>query len=178
MDARPARRVLHVAARLARDLSIYASPPTHTPGKPHSDGGGATSLQTFDRVVLDPELRTTCRSLFANGHYAMSVEEAFKYVNNLVKHRTGLPADGADLMNRALSLGNPVLKLSDLKTVSQRDQQLGYMQMLAGAMTGIRNPRAHEHRYLDEPQAALELLSFANHLCRVLAGARRARGKR
>lgn len=175
MNDKPAKRALRTAARLAADLAEYTAPPAPPPRSPSSLGVGQSLLDTFDLVVLDTELRATCRTLFKDGHYALAVEEAFKFINNLVKHRTGLAADGSDLMNKALSAGKPVLKLSSLKTVSQRDQQIGYMQMLAGAMTGIRNPRAHEHHYLDEPQVAIELLAFANHLTRVVSSARRVR---
>jgi hypothetical protein len=45
-------------------------------------------------------------------------------------------------------------------------------------MTGIRNPRAHEHNYLDEPHAALELLALANHLFRLVMQATRTRGRK
>jgi uncharacterized protein (TIGR02391 family) len=117
--------------------------------------------QAYELLIDDEELRTTTQALFRDGHWAQSVEEGFKYVNNLVKHRSGLAADGADLMRRALSLKDPTLKLSDLKTQSQKDQQLGYMEILAGVMTGVRNPRAHEHRYLEDPRIALELLCLA-----------------
>ncbi len=82
------------------------------------------------------------RQVFLNGHYSLAVEEGFKYLNNLVKRRSGLEADGAGLMGTAFSLNSPVLRLSDLRTQWKRDQQLGYMQILQGSMTGIRNPRA------------------------------------
>lgn len=132
-------------------------------------------LALYDRLITDGELRDTTRNLFRNGHNSLAVEEAFKCVNNLVKRKSGETADGQNLMNSTFSLGAPVLKLNALKTQSQRDQQLGYMQILAGCMTGIRNPRAHEHAYLDEPHVALELLGLANHLVRLIKGSKRSR---
>ena len=45
------------------------------------------------------------------------------------------------------------------------------MDIFAGSMTGIRNPRAHEHDLVDEPEVALELLALANHLMRKLDAA-------
>jgi uncharacterized protein (TIGR02391 family) len=132
-------------------------------------------LALFDAIVTEPELRDETRQLFADGHYPQAVEEGFKYLNNLVKRRTNLNADGSGLMTNAFSLNDPLLRLSKLTTQSQKDQQLGYMQILAGSMTGIRNPRAHEHKYLDEPRNAIELLGLCNHLVRIVTGATRTR---
>jgi uncharacterized protein (TIGR02391 family) len=98
--------------------------------------------------------------LFYEGHYALAVEEAFKCLNNFVKSKAGTRADGAELMRNVFTPKNPTLALNSLKTDSQRDQQLGYMDIFAGSMIGIRNPRAHEHQYLDEPQVALEMLHW------------------
>ena len=52
------------------------------------------------------------------------------------------------------------------------------MLIFQGSMIGIRNPRAHEHRYLDDPRNALELLALCNHLVRVAVNATRTRGNR
>ncbi len=134
--------------------------------------------RAFDALVTDSVLRDTTSQLFIEGHYALAVEEAYKYLNNVVKSRSGLRVDGADLMRTALSPKKPVLKLNELRTPSQRDQQHGYMDILAGCMTGIRNPRAHEHRYLDESRVALELIVLANHLLCLVTGAKRARSRR
>jgi len=38
----------------------------------------------------------------------------------------------------------PLLSINGLKTSSERSEQLGYQMMLAGAMVGIRNRRAHD----------------------------------
>lgn len=134
-----------------------------------------THVVLFDQIVTDTTLRETTRQLFLDGHYALAVEEAYKCVNNAVKSRSGYSADGAGLMKTAFSPKKPILKLNALKTESQQNQQLGYMEIFAGCMTGIRNPRAHEHRYLDEQNVALELLAFANHLLRMVNNAKKTR---
>lgn len=180
MNPRSGRRALRRAAALAEDLALLTKDSAPPPAL--SAVGKASSIidavQAYDALIDDPELVSTTRELFCHGHLAQSVEEAFKYANNLVRQRSGLLSDGADLMNRALSPKNPVLKLSPLKTASQQDQQQGYMQILAGAMIGVRNPRAHEHRYLEDPRVALELLCLANHLSRVIRNATRSRRKK
>lgn len=79
--------------------------------------------------------------------------------------------DGAGLMRSAFSAHSPVLFLNAFQSQSERDEQLGYMEIFAGSMTGIRNPRAHDHQLTDEQDVALELLVLANHLMRKLASA-------
>lgn len=67
-------------------------------------------------------------------------------------------------MTTAFSAAKPLLRLNAGATASERDEQLGYMNILAGSMTGIRNPRAHEHDWEDTERRALQLLMLADHL--------------
>jgi len=135
------------------------------------------ALDLYSLLVTDELLKDTTQQLFYNGHYALAVEEAFKCLNNFIKSKSGIGADGADLMRTTFTPKNPTLTLNALKTDSQHDQQLGYMDIFAGSMTGIRNPRAHEHKYLDEPQVALEMLALANHLIRMARNSNKKRRK-
>lgn len=176
MDQGTAKQVLLAASAIQEDArqlveatrQLAFSPVTEAP----------EDLVLYDALITDGTLRETTRQLFINGHFALAVEEAFKCVNNTVKERSRLTNDGADLMRIAFSPRNPALRLNELKTESQRNQQQGYMDIFAGCMVGIRNPRAHEHRYLDEPRIALEMLSLANHLLRLVRGAKRNGVKR
>ena len=129
----------------------------------------------YDILVKSKELRSATRKLFTDGHYARAVEEAYKCVNNLVKSKSRLSTDGQELMNQVFSEKNPILRLNEFKTKSQKNEQLGYMQIFAGCMTGVRNPRAHEHELQDSPDIALELLAWANHLIRVVHKSKRSR---
>ena len=132
---------------------------------------GGSSL-TLEAAVTNRDLYKVVAKLFKDGHHARAVEEAFKYLNNLVKRRAGLDPspDGSSLMKTVFSPNKPILRLNAGATQSERDEQLGYMEIFSGCMTGIRNPRAHEHDWEDSERRALELLTLANHLVeRVLA---------
>ena len=130
------------------------------------------SRDRFEELVTDNQLQQTSGLLFRDRHFARAVEEAFKCLNNAVKDKSGLvDRDGSDLMRAAFSANSPVLKLSESDSISAHDEQRGYMDIFAGSMTGIRNPRAHDHELVDEPDAALELLVLANHLMRKLNAA-------
>lgn len=134
-----------------------------------SSGGYLKLVDLFDHMVTDKHLQHASRKLFVDKHYARSVEEAFKCLNNAVKEKSGLEAkDGAALMRAAFSAKSPVLRFNELQTKSDQDEQLGFMEIFAGSMTGIRNPRAHDHQLADSPGVALEFLILANHLMRKL----------
>lgn len=103
--------------------------------------------------LLHPKVVEVARTRFESRHYADAAEAAFKEVNEvvrrLVKKQTGRELDGATLMQHAFSPNKPILTLDDLGTESGRNIQLGYMQIFAGAMTGIRNPKAHSNIAID-----------------------------
>lgn len=154
-------------------------PPPVAPPAPQPAAPAADPMAQFDALVTDPDLSAASRTLYRDGHHARAVEEAFKFLANAVKGRSGeTTRDGQDLMLHVFNLDNPVLRLNDLRRVSERDEQAGYRFMFAGAMTGIRNPRAHEHTLRDQADVALEMLVMANHLMRVVRRSTRVRRRR
>jgi uncharacterized protein (TIGR02391 family) len=50
-----------------------------------------------------------------------------------------------------------------MQSQSDKDEQQGYMQIFAGAMTGIRNPKAHANLNPDQ-RKTLHLISLASLL--------------
>ena len=124
-------------------------------------------LRSFDNQITSTGLVRCTRALFADGHYSVAVEKALVYLENLVKQQSGLSGKhGSRLMKTVFSVHNPLIKLNAGVTESDRDEQIGYMEFIAGVMTGIRNPRAHSHNWVDEPETALELLVVVKHLTR------------
>lgn len=117
--------------------------------------------------LIHPTIERVSRSRFEADHYADSVEAAFKEINRAVKiiykSETGEELDGASLMQKAFSPNKPIISIGDLSTESGRNIQQGYMQIYAGAMTGIRNPKAHENLKIDSSRA-IHLLILASLL--------------
>ena len=133
------------------------------------------SRDLFRELVTNEQLQDASGGLFRDRYFARAVEEAFKCLNNAVKDKSGLhEQDGVPLMRSAFSARSPVLTLNPLKTQSHQHEQQGYMDIYAGSMMGVRNPRAHQHELVDEEAVALELLVLANHLMRKLAAATKA----
>lgn len=111
--------------------------------------------------LMHPRIAAVAKERFESGHLADAVEAALKEVNSVVKaivrEKTGEELDGAKAMNRALSPSSPLIPMGDLTTRSGQDMQTGYVQLMAGAMTGIRNPKAHENLLIDAPRAVHHL---------------------
>ncbi len=121
----------------------------------------------YDEVITNKSLRRKTEKLFKDGHHARAVEEAFKLLDNLVKKKAELQntdLTGAQLMQKVFSPNKPKLRLNGGVTSSEQNEQSGYMQIFAGCMTGIRNPRAHDSDWEDTEERALQLLILANHL--------------
>lgn len=116
---------------------------------------------------IHPSLLTLIRPKFAAQQYADCVESAFKEVNSrlkkLCRKLRNEERDGSDLMTYVFSSGNPMLMFESLDTESGQNVQKGYMQIFAGAMTGIRNPKAHENQTISKDMAIKRLI-FASLL--------------
>ena len=139
-------------------------------------------INAFDCSSLHPQVSEVCRRLYGDGHYAQAVTEALKLYNNCVKEKAGRPTDqkgreldGASLMTTVFSPSSPVLCINPMQTTSEKDEQTGYMLLAQGAMTGLRNPRAHEHGVKDDPERARELTGLVSYLMRRLDGAKKTR---
>lgn len=117
--------------------------------------------------LVHPRIKSLCRQRFESGFFGDAVETAFKEVNSVVKQlflaSEGRELDGAGLMTSAFSPSNPVIKLSEMISDSDKSMQQGYMQIFAGSMTGIRNPKAHGNLN-PEPTKALHLICLASLL--------------
>ena len=134
-------------------------------GEPLKDTSEAPS-SLFDRMQFHPRVITASKSLFKNGHYAQAILEAYKAVNNFVKEKTVLAQDGKALMSKVFSEDAPIIKLNELLSQSDRDEQEGFKFLFMGAMVGIRNPKAHDNVIQTDPHKTLEYLGFASLLMR------------
>jgi uncharacterized protein (TIGR02391 family) len=120
---------------------------------------------------LHPVIAAAALKHFQDGHHRDAVLNAVIAVFDLIRKRTGLDNDGPELVGRTFSLDKPLLKVADLTTASGVNGQKGFIQLLQGAYTGIRNPRAHSLLVeLGEIEAAQHLV-FASLLARTVEAA-------
>lgn len=108
------------------------------------------------------------KELFVNSHYSQAIFEGCKVLENLVKKKSGLTISGVPLMQQAFSVNKPILKFNQMTDQSERDEQAGLMQIYAGVMQGIRDPKGHSIINLKDREKALEYLSLISLLLRRL----------
>lgn len=117
--------------------------------------------------LVHPRICALARPRFEAGFFGDAVEASFKEINDAVKRIVidvdGRELDGAGLMTTAFSPKNPVIRLTALITDTDQNIQQGYMQIMAGSMTGIRNPKAHSNLNPDNAKT-LHLICLASLL--------------
>lgn len=120
------------------------------------------STQTDIWMLMHQRVVEIARPRFAAGHFADSVEAAFKELNSAVKalHMSAAnrELDGVPLMRQALAPGKPTIILGDLAIETGFNIQQGYMELFAGSMSGIRNPKAHDNLIITAERALHHLM--------------------
>jgi len=130
---------------------------------------------SLNPIGKNPDIIRVAKDAFEDGHFDKSVLSAFIEVNDQVKkivlQKTKKESDGAKLMNMAFSVDSPIIKLTDLLNQAEWDVQIGFMQIFAGSMTGIRNPHAHVNWVIDAKRGR-HYLYLASLLMKTLKEAR------
>lgn len=124
-------------------------------------------MHPFDERNIHPEIGKVAQPLFDDGHYSQATFEVFKFIDLQVKKLSGINDSGYALMMKAFGDNNTKIKLTDMSTQSEIDEQSGYKNIFAGAMSAIRNPRGHEIN-ADPIDRCLDHLTFASVLLRRL----------
>jgi len=133
------------------------------------DPGALAPLDKDARIAsLHPDVRQVAGRYLDSGHPEVAIFEAFKAVNNRVKDMSGSDRDGQSLMGAVMGDDNPVIRFGDLTTETGKNLQTGFRLMFMGAVSGIRNPDAHEQFRALSDAEAFEILSFASLLMRRL----------
>lgn len=140
--------------------------------------GGWGSAKANDKIEIDDielpwsfinqTIKEVAKPRFDAKQYADSVEAAFKELNDQIKIeykkvKNGQEEDGDKLMRQSFSVGNPLFQLADTTTDNGKNIQQGYMEIFAGSMRGIRNPKAHKNLEIEKKEA-VEKIILASHL--------------
>lgn len=140
------------------------------------DAGQGTAnkaLKAYEGLELHPAIERAAGQLYRDGHYANAVEDSVKALNALVRLNSGIEdRDGTALMEYVFNANNPLLKFNHMADTTDKDEQKGFMQMFSGAVSGLRNPRAHKI-ITDDAEMALEFIAFISLLAKLADKARK-----
>lgn len=152
--------------------SVLALPAPRMLSLPAPSSGEHEPENLFGLFVTEPEIVGVARDLFVSGFYNQAVCEALKALDKAVQKAARITGkSGTSLMTQVFSEVSPVLVWSARISQSEKDEHNGYQRLFAGAMLGIRNPCAHEHHWVDDPETALECVVLCQHLLRKVKAA-------
>ena len=116
-----------------------------------------------------------CKTELLQDNYFHAVFEATKSVADKIRKMTGLTGDGADLVNNAFGLKNPILLINDLKTETEISEHKGFANLLIGFFGMFRNTTAHAPKitWVIEENDALDMMSMASLMHRKLDKAKK-----
>jgi len=118
---------------------------------------------------VHPKIVHVSKKLFLDGSYANAACDAYIEINDRVKglYKMIKPGekvpDGDAVMKTVFSVNNPMVEFCDCSTDSGFSTQKGFMEMLAGAMSALRNPKAHANITIS-PEDAMRRIIFASML--------------
>lgn len=119
--------------------------------------------------LIHPKITQASKKLFLDGSYANAACDAYIEINDRVKRlfqviKPGEKVpDGDGAMKTVFSAKTPLIEFCDRSTDSGANTQKGFMEMLAGAMSALRNPKAHANITIDREDAMRRLI-FASML--------------
>ena len=126
------------------------------------------------------EVFAYCRAELLEDNYFHAVLEATKGLADRIRKMSGLTADGADLINEALTIKAPRILINSLNTETEKSEQKGISNLLVGLFGAVRNPLAHAPKvsWPMPEQDALDMFALISFVHRKLDGATAESGPR
>lgn len=103
------------------------------------------------------------RANYEKRNFTGAILDAFYFLSELLRNKSGTEGDGASLIGQALGGAAPKIKLNRLQTESEWNVQRGMEQLVRGLYQAIRNPRSHD-KVSDSEDDAQTLIMFVGHL--------------
>jgi uncharacterized protein (TIGR02391 family) len=134
----------------------------------------STAEKLFDDMVNHPLIKQASENHFKNEEYRTAVLDAMIRLEEMIKEKAKFPKDnrgkelsGVSLMHKVFDPDKPILSWCEGKRQIERDELEGYKHIFAGAIQGIRDPKAHAIFGI-RPMRALKLLTLATLLAEIV----------
>jgi uncharacterized protein (TIGR02391 family) len=92
---------------------------------------------------IHPKIYQYCNSELITENYFHSIFEAVKSIAEEIRQRTNLTLDGSELVEKALSVNSPLIKINSLLTETEQSEQKGFANLIKGVFGMFRNTTAH-----------------------------------
>ena len=113
----------------------------------------------FTNENFTRELVEAVDNRLENKQYEDAVKQALLYLTDVVREKTGLTEDGYSLMSKTFKKDNPAIKINNLITDTDKNDQQGVMLIGQGIYSAFRNPLNHSiHTRLTEKECIRQLI--------------------
>jgi uncharacterized protein (TIGR02391 family) len=133
-----------------------------------------TAERMFDAIITHPLIKQASENHFKNEAYRPAVLDAMIRLEEMIKEKAKFPKDnrgkelsGVPLMHKVFDPDKPILNWCKAKRQIERDELEGYKHVFAGAMQGIRDPKAHAIFEISSMRA-VKLLTLATLLAELV----------
>lgn len=111
-----------------------------------------------------------CKAELLTENYFHSVFEAVKSIAEIIREKTGLHQDGAELIDLAFTLKNPLIKINNLSNETEESEHKGFGNLIKGIFGMFRNTTAHAPKIIWEINEidALDIMSTISLIHRKL----------
>ncbi len=104
---------------------------------------------------------------YSSENYSTAILDSIQFIGDIIREKSGLPSDGANLIGDSFGGANPKIKINNFRTESEKNIQKGIEQILRGIYLAYRNPRSHS-KIEDSEKEAFETILFINHLLKII----------
>lgn len=153
--------------------AIFSLEEGYSQGLEKNQVSGAKRFR-LENYELHKKIVEVSGQLFEDGHYKDAIFKAYVEVIDRVKQVARTPRasngnelDGDNLMNHVFKPENPIIKLNELQTDADIDEQRGFMFLFKG-ICGLRNKKGHKNFVQNDPNRTIEHLALASLLIGLL----------
>lgn len=104
---------------------------------------------------------------YNSENYTSAILDAVFYISEMIRERTDVELDGVALVGKVFGGNDPLLKVTKMRTETEKNQQRGIESLLRGVFQAIRNPRAHE-KIVDDKKTCDYLLGLFSYLADII----------